>query len=95
MRVTRTRCAVASHAWPGVARLGLARPDLARQPGTTDGWMRMAHAVHFTSAGSSAGSRDSLSSSPIILQTHGLTKLYGTKRAVSDLSLSVRHGEVY
>lgn len=55
----------------------------------------MVHAVHFTREGSRTGSSDNLSSSPIVLQTHGLTKVYGTKRAVSDLSLSVRQGEIY
>lgn len=32
---------------------------------------------------------------PIVLQTHELTRVYGAKRAVADLSLTVRQSEIY
>lgn len=34
-------------------------------------------------------------SGEIIIQTQGLTKVYGTQRAVSDLNLTVREGEIF
>ncbi|MBN2398077.1 MAG: ABC transporter ATP-binding protein [Deltaproteobacteria bacterium] len=34
-------------------------------------------------------------SGEIIIQTEGLTKVYGTQRAVSDLTLTVREGEIF
>lgn len=39
--------------------------------------------------------KDRLATAPTVLQTHGLTKVYGAKPAVHALSLSVRQGEIY
>jgi ABC-2 type transport system ATP-binding protein len=33
--------------------------------------------------------------SPVVISTHGLTKHYGSVRALSDLSLDVREGEIF